>query len=296
MFRNEPPEEVVSLYRAADALLVTPLRDGMNLVAKEFVACRSDEEGVLVLSEFAGAATELAEAVHVNPYDIEGMAEAFHRVLIMTAEERRSRMQALRRRVLSSDLARWSQGMLGALTESNGIRALPSHAADVTRMPSLLQRARCARPLVLLLDSESRTLAGWPADPSARGAWPVVPTGGRRGPCSADTTAELARAGPRTVPSERRGRWWKRSRRDWPGITVPSIPKRAFTGPVSCGGASRSCFAPRFTAMRQKTMARLQSTRSPTPAICPSLNPGGGGAERSVSSGFRGRSPAISPP
>ena len=72
IYRGLPRDEVVALYRAADVMLVTPLRDGMNLVAKEFVAARTDEDGVLVLSEFAGAASELAEAVHVNPYDVDG--------------------------------------------------------------------------------------------------------------------------------------------------------------------------------------------------------------------------------
>ena len=67
---------MTALYRAADVMLVTPIRDGMNLVAKEFVAARTDDDGVLVLSEFAGAAAELAEALLVNPYDVEGTAEA----------------------------------------------------------------------------------------------------------------------------------------------------------------------------------------------------------------------------
>ena len=107
IYRGLPAEEVVALYRAADAMLVTPLRDGMNLVAKEFVASRTDEDGVLVLSEFAGAASELAEAVHVNPYDVEGTAEAFYRALTMPEEERRARMRALRHRVFSYDIERW---------------------------------------------------------------------------------------------------------------------------------------------------------------------------------------------
>ena len=84
-----PAREVATLYRAADVMLVTPIRDGMNLVAKEFVACRSDEDGVLVLSEFAGADRELAESLHVNPFDTAGMAEAFYRALVMPREERR---------------------------------------------------------------------------------------------------------------------------------------------------------------------------------------------------------------
>jgi trehalose 6-phosphate synthase/phosphatase len=117
MFREEATEDVVSLYRAADVLLVTPLRDGMNLVAKEFVACRTDGDGVLVLSEFAGAASELAEAVLVNPYDVDGMAEAFHGALVMPVAERRARMLALRQRVLGGDVQGWSRLMLDALLD-----------------------------------------------------------------------------------------------------------------------------------------------------------------------------------
>ena len=71
-----PREEMAALYRAADVMVVTPLRDGMNLVAKEYVACRYDDDGALVLSEFAGAAAELRQAYRVNPYDINGMKAA----------------------------------------------------------------------------------------------------------------------------------------------------------------------------------------------------------------------------
>jgi trehalose 6-phosphate synthase/phosphatase len=101
-----------ALYRAADVLLVTPLRDGMNLVAKEFVATRTDGDGVLVLSEFAGAADELTRAVMVNPYDVDGMAESFNYALRMPEEERRERMQSLRAHVMSHDVSGWARGFL----------------------------------------------------------------------------------------------------------------------------------------------------------------------------------------
>jgi len=115
LYRGLAFEEIVALYRAADAALVTPLRDGMNLVAKEFVASRPDEDGVLVLSEFAGAAAELAEAVFVNPYDVEATAEALHRALTMPPEERRTRMVGLRERVIGHDVHWWSGAFLAAL-------------------------------------------------------------------------------------------------------------------------------------------------------------------------------------
>ncbi|MEW6269728.1 MAG: bifunctional alpha,alpha-trehalose-phosphate synthase (UDP-forming)/trehalose-phosphatase, partial [Thermodesulfobacteriota bacterium] len=90
IYRGLGEMEVVALYRAADVLVVTPLRDGMNLVAKEFIASRTDEEGVLVLSELAGAASELAEAIIVNPYDVERTADALRRALTMPGTERRA--------------------------------------------------------------------------------------------------------------------------------------------------------------------------------------------------------------
>jgi trehalose 6-phosphate synthase/phosphatase len=108
-----------ALYRAADVMLVTPLRDGMNLVAKEFVATRTDGDGVLVLSEFAGAADELTRAVIVNPYDVDGLAEALHMALEMPVEERRERMRALRAHVMANDVAKWSNGFLEQLGTAN---------------------------------------------------------------------------------------------------------------------------------------------------------------------------------
>ncbi|MEP7067416.1 MAG: trehalose-6-phosphate synthase [Gemmatimonadota bacterium] len=101
-----------ALYNAADVMLVTPLRDGMNLVAKEFVAARTDCDGVLVLSEFAGAADELTRAVIVNPYDVDGLAESLHMALQMPEPERRERMQSLRAHVMENDVSRWSSGFL----------------------------------------------------------------------------------------------------------------------------------------------------------------------------------------
>lgn len=101
-------QELVALYCAADVMLVTPLRDGMNLVAKEFAASRVDEDGVLLLSEFAGAATELQGAVTVNPYDVHALADSIYRGLSMPVEERRARMRALRRRVCDHDVFVWA--------------------------------------------------------------------------------------------------------------------------------------------------------------------------------------------
>lgn len=110
-------EEVERWYRAADLCLVTSLHDGMNLVAKEYVAARNDEDGVLVLSKFTGAAVELRDALIVNPYDIAGVAEAMNRGLDMGRAERRERMQHMRRQVMENNIYRWAANVLGALRE-----------------------------------------------------------------------------------------------------------------------------------------------------------------------------------
>jgi trehalose 6-phosphate synthase/phosphatase len=112
LYRSVPHKRLAGIYRDADVALVTPLRDGMNLVAKEFVACQVDEPGVLVLSKLAGAANTMREVLRVNPYDIHGTAEGLHRALEMSEEERRSRVAALRRREHRDDLEAWVTAFL----------------------------------------------------------------------------------------------------------------------------------------------------------------------------------------
>jgi alpha,alpha-trehalose-phosphate synthase [UDP-forming] len=110
-------EEVSHWYRAADICLVTSLHDGMNLVAKEFVAARDDEDGVLVLSKFTGAAVELRDALLINPYDVVGVAEAIRAGLEMSREERRDRMERMRRQVMEYNIYMWAAKVLGDLRE-----------------------------------------------------------------------------------------------------------------------------------------------------------------------------------
>ena len=108
LYRSYPQGELASLYRDSDVCMVTPLRDGMNLVAQEFVAAQGDDPGVLVLSKFCGAASILREAVMVNPYDIDGTAEAIHTALRMPVAERRRRWQALMEVVCRHTASSWS--------------------------------------------------------------------------------------------------------------------------------------------------------------------------------------------
>jgi trehalose-6-phosphate synthase len=112
LIEHHTSDAIVEHYRAADICVVSSLHDGMNLVAKEFIAAREDDRGVLILSQFAGAARELHEALIVNPYHIEEVAEAMHRALAMPLEEQRERMTSLRQLVREFNVYRWAGRML----------------------------------------------------------------------------------------------------------------------------------------------------------------------------------------
>jgi trehalose 6-phosphate synthase/phosphatase len=116
LHRSFSSEKLCALYRDSDVALVTPLRDGMNLVAKEYVACQVREPGVLVLSRLAGTGATMREALLVNPYDIDQTAEAIHRALTMEPEERESRMASLRQRERTDNVDAWVQRFLEAAT------------------------------------------------------------------------------------------------------------------------------------------------------------------------------------
>jgi trehalose 6-phosphate synthase/phosphatase len=150
LHRSVTQKQLAALYCAADVMLVTPLRDGMNLVAKEFVASRVDADGVLLLSEFAGAASELGEAVVVNPYDVDAVAAAINQALAMPRQERRARMQSLRRRVFEHDINRWVGRFIEELRATAASRPAPQRAtgAALTRVIEGMREA----PLTILLD------------------------------------------------------------------------------------------------------------------------------------------------
>ena len=112
IYRSMPFEELIALYAAADIALVTPLRDGMNLVCKEFVASHSDNDGVLILSKFAGAIAEMKGSIKVNPYDIEDISNALYQALTMPEEERKNRMKKLRRQVKTNNIDAWLERCL----------------------------------------------------------------------------------------------------------------------------------------------------------------------------------------
>jgi trehalose 6-phosphate synthase/phosphatase len=159
--------ELAALYAAADVAWVGPLRDGMNLVAKEYVACQGGRDGVLVLSEFAGAAQELGEALRINPYDQEGTAETIIRALEMDPEVRADRMRALHERVRRDDAVAWGERFLAGLraatepARTGARRERPR--PDLARLRSAWSAA--AHRLVFLdYDGTLVPFAGRPAD------------------------------------------------------------------------------------------------------------------------------------
>ncbi|WP_234661856.1 bifunctional alpha,alpha-trehalose-phosphate synthase (UDP-forming)/trehalose-phosphatase [Agromyces marinus] len=159
-----PRQEMAALYLAADVMLVTALRDGMNLVAKEYVASRYDDDGVLLLSEFTGASDELRQAVLVNPHDIEGLKDAMVEAVNMPPRERARRMRALRRRVIENDVANWSATFLETLT---GVGKIPGGVSDALR-GAVSRLAQTPRLLVALdFDGTLAPLVDRPEDARA---------------------------------------------------------------------------------------------------------------------------------
>jgi trehalose 6-phosphate synthase/phosphatase len=150
LYRSIPIDELIALYRAADVMLVTPLRDGMNLVCKEYVAARIDGRGSLVLSDFAGAAAELATSIRVNPYDILGVAAAIERAMFMTEEEQHLRMRELRHVVLGQPVQAWAAEFLRDLEAVKPVS--PASASAASDLESAIQELQAAKHRTLLLD------------------------------------------------------------------------------------------------------------------------------------------------
>jgi trehalose 6-phosphate synthase len=123
--RHHDHDEIRRVYRHADFCMVTSLHDGMNLVAKEFVAARSDDDGALILSRFTGASQELRDALLVNPYDVEDTAEAIHKAITLSADDRRSRMARMRAQVREHNIYGWAGLLLADLARMPAVRPVP---------------------------------------------------------------------------------------------------------------------------------------------------------------------------
>jgi len=150
--RMRPFHKLVALYATADVALITPLRDGMNLIAKEYVACKTDGRGVLILSEMAGAAEELADAIILNPNNEERMVEALKTALEMDEKEQEERMRAMQRRIEGYDVRRWANDFMDGLSRVKSIQR-EMHARELTRAVRdrlLHDYARAKRRLILL--------------------------------------------------------------------------------------------------------------------------------------------------
>ncbi len=166
-FRGLDFAPLAALYAHCDVALVTPLRDGMNLVAKEYLACRADDTGVLILSDTTGAARELGEAILVNPHHVAGLAEAIREALEMPVEEQRRRNRPARTRLARYDVVRWGAEQFARLDEAREAarryraRVLPRDARAVE-----VARYRAATRRLLLLDYDG-TLAPFTRDPAA---------------------------------------------------------------------------------------------------------------------------------
>jgi trehalose 6-phosphate synthase len=154
------PEQVYAIYRMANACVISSLHDGMNLVAKEFVAARTDLRGTLVLSKFTGAARELTDALLINPYALDEFAEALRRALTMSEEEQEFRMSRMRVRVAENNIYRWAGTLLSEAAKLGEVR----HGGDAARFD---KSARCGLPPRLSFGAAVRLR--WDAD-SDRGA------------------------------------------------------------------------------------------------------------------------------
>lgn len=157
MNRQHTHHEIQRFYRVADLCFVTSLHDGMNLVAKEFIAARPDEQGVLVLSRFTGAARELPDALLVNPYDIEQMAEALRSALEMPRDERRTRMQRMRKVVREHNIYRWAGTLIGELCEVR-LDEPSNRSASQTERPQSEQPPK-PNPLEQIVSARGREFA-----------------------------------------------------------------------------------------------------------------------------------------
>ncbi len=201
IFRSLAESDLVALYRAADVMLVTPLRDGMNLVAKEFIASRIDGDGVLVLSEFAGASWELPEALRMNPYDVEGTAEVFYRALTMPAGgtarspgSPQKQSSGVRRSPMGGIFPGTARGEHARRDPARTPRRNPGCARGVDqaagrdrRPPAAARLRRNSRPLCR--HTRSRPARSGAGD----AAWRGVGEAGYRGPCGERPRARGAR-------------------------------------------------------------------------------------------------------
>lgn len=171
-FKNLPPEQIVALQTYADIALITPLRDGMNLVAKEYVASKQNQSGVLILSEIAGAANELTEALLVNPNDKLMIANAIKQALAMPKKQQKERLLAMQNRLINYDIKHWAADFLKQLSEvkkyqtKRSLKLLDSHTRN-----KIIDDFKNSKKRILFLDYDG-TLRSFVNSPDAKKAAP----------------------------------------------------------------------------------------------------------------------------
>jgi trehalose 6-phosphate synthase/phosphatase len=173
-FKNIPFEQLVALYRRADVALITPLRDGMNLVAKEYIACKLETPGVLILSELAGAADELQEALRINPKDTASMVSALETALEMPVKEQKERMSAMQRRISHYTVQRWATDFIEQLGLSKQQqRGRGNKMISAKEKKQMVQDFKNAKRRVIFLDYDG-TLKDFVNSPDPAFAAPSV--------------------------------------------------------------------------------------------------------------------------
>lgn len=243
-YRSMPFEDLVALYASADVALITPLRDGMNLVAKEYVATRTESDGVLILSEMAGAANELSAAVQINPENHSQIADSLQQALQMTKAEQQQRMQDMQRRLSRYDVARWASDFIKSLDKA---MLPPSDAATCLKMTAeisqkLVSGYNAANKKLVLLDYDG-TLVGFRENPEE--AVPDAELYHLLDQINAHPNTEIAIISGRnrkflarwfnqtgyTLISDH-GVWMRRSGREWEKLEDPRTEWKAHIRPV----------------------------------------------------------------
>ena len=164
-YRSFPFRNLVELYSACDIALITPVRDGMNLVCKEYIMCRPDKTGVLILSEMAGAAKELSEALLINPVSFKEISDALVQALTMPKEEQKKRMEEMQERVKKFNVAKWAKGFVADLKNRTKAPLRPyQHALAPEHLSAILESYNTSRRRLILLDYDG-TLTGFKDQP-----------------------------------------------------------------------------------------------------------------------------------
>ena len=164
-YRSLPFENLIDLYTSSDVALITPVRDGMNLVAKEYVATRTNQDGVLILSEMAGASKEMNEALLINPNSFEDFATSLKRALTMPKEEQKSRMKILQKRLKRYNVEKWAEEFLKSLEATNKLKeTVVSKKLSAGDIDSIVNQYKKSKNRLILLDYDG-TLVGFKDNP-----------------------------------------------------------------------------------------------------------------------------------